>query len=613
MLSWFRDNAKIFLVAIIVIFVVMIFVDWGSGRNRTSGAERMVIGSVNGESILPTAYDAARNEVYASLKTQMEQSGNTDPENELMILYSEINDAAFDLVVERTTQREFIETLGWKPVDMGLAEPLVRAQIRLAGIPDPDTYLEQFKNDPNYGSAAYQLLVQAERSRFDSAMNLFRMNSRAEAVFMALDAYTQVQARYIPFRATPPLPDNDQLAAFYEENPELFTLAPNAVLRYATILIPPTPEDEAFSLNLLDSLAMAGGGAPDTLSLTRRQMLENLQWNLDLTPGNLSAPFIGRSLQNPQSAISSCHSVELLQLSPGPEADGMEDTLLIVHWELPAYPSRETIRTTLWRIQDLRESLLQSSNPFVAEDLPIIDWGEMEITEDTPLTPGLSRAVVSFALDTVWTDSLGPVFYSPSYDGSYPALTVVRKLSQSPGGQLTLQEALDSGRLLVEAYTSLQTAEAFELASQALARCSATGFDLAMLAESDSLELYTTPPFAPMSVRLWSGSEEAAYRGLLGCAGFADVAALAPEFSVTGPFSNSGVVYLAEITGRTDPSLDADPGMLASIYLSLEQGRSQDYNRSFLGILRESADIEDLRDRFYATVDSLRAADSDTL
>jgi len=73
------------------------------------------------------------------------------------------------------------------------------------------------------------------------------------------------------------------------------------------------------------------------------------------------------------------------------------------------------------------------------------------------------------------------------------------------------------------------------------------------------------------------------------------------------------VVYLAEITGRPSPSLDADPVMLASVYLSLEHGRSQDSNRSFLGILREAAAIEDLRDRFYATVDSLRAADSDTL
>lgn len=608
MLSWFRDNAKIFLVVIIVIFVVMIFVDWGSGRSRAARAERMVIGTVNGVSVLPGEYDAARNEVYTSLKNQMDRSGNPDPENELILLYNDINDAAFDLVVERTLQREFMERLGWKPIHTGLADHLVRAQIRLAGIPDPDAYLQQFRGDPNYNSAAYQLLVQAERGRFDSAMNLLRMNPRAEAVFIALDSYTQAQARYIPFRAAPPLPDSGMMEAFYNENPELFTVAPNAVLRFATVLIPPTTEDQAYSLNLVDSLAMAGGGSPDTFSITRLQMLESLEWDLDLVPGHLSAPFLGRSLANPQSPISACHSVELLHVAPGPDPAGAQDTLLIVHWELPAYPSRQTIRSALWSMQDLRTALLETSNPFVNEDLSIIDWGEMRVTADTPLTASLTRSMVSFALDTVWTDSIGPIFYNPSFEGSYPALTAVRRISYDAGGNLSLREALDSGRLLLETYTSLQASEALALASQALAKCLETGMDLAMLAESDTLELYTTQPFSPMSVRMWSGSGEASYRGLLGCEGFADAATLSPEYTVTGPFSNGGVAYLAEITGRSVPDLSTEQAMIASVYISLEQGRSQEFNRGFLGYLRERASVEDKRADFYAAVDSLRAA-----
>lgn len=612
MLSWFRDNAKIFLVVIIVIFVVMIFVDWGSGRSRAAQADRMVLGTVNGAPVLPGEYDAARNEVYTSLKTQMDRSGNPDPENELILLYNDINDAAFDLVVERTLQREFIQRLGWKPVHTGLADHLVRAQIRLAGIPDPDAYLQQFRTDPNYNSAAYQLLVQAERGRFDSAMNLLRMNSRAEALFIALDSYTQVQARYIPFRAAPALPDSAQMAAFYNDNPELFTIAPNAVLRFATVLITPTAEDQAYSLNLVDSLAMAGGGSPDTLRLTRAQMRESLGWDLDLVPGHLSAPFIGRSLANPQSPISACHSVELLHAAPGPEADGVQDTLLIVHWELPAYPSRETIRSTLWNMQDLRAGLLETSNPFLNEELSIVDWGEMRVTADTPLTASLTRAMISFALDTVWTDSIGPVFYNPSFDGSYPALTAVRRLSYNAGGNMSLQEAMDSGRLLLETYTSLQTTEAEALASQALARCLETGMDLAMLAEADTLELYTTQLFSPMSVRMWAGSDEASYRGLLGCDGFADAASLAPEYTVTGPYSNGGVAYLAEVTGRSVPDLSTEQAAIVSVYISLEQGRSQEFNRGFLGFLREQASVEDRRPEFYAAVDSIRAAAGDS-
>ncbi len=611
MLSWFRDNAKIFLVAIIVIFVVMIFVDWGSGRNRAVSPETMAIASVNGNPILPGVYDAARNEVYTSLQTQMERSGNPYPENELALLYSDINEAAFDLMVERTLQREFLDRLEWKPIHPGLADHLVLAQIRLAGIPDPETYFQQFRNDPNYGSAAYQLLAQADRSRFSSAMNLFRMNSRAEALFMAQDMYTQVQARYVPFRATPELPGDSELEAFYHERTDLFQLPARAVLRYATVLISPSPEDEAFTLNLVDSLAMAGGGVPDTLSVTRIQMLENLGWNLDLAPGTLSTPFRGRSLQNPQSPITACHSVELLQLHPGPDASGALDTLVIVHWELPAYPGMNTIREALWRLQDLQDAMMETPNPFVADNLPIVDWGEITVTKDTPLTASLTRSMVSFALDTLWADSTGPVFYNPSFQGGYPALTVAERLSYSPGGTLSLEEAMENGMLLLEAYTEIQAEQALNAAGQALARCESTGCDLAMLAESDTLELYSTEPFSPMSVRMWAASGEASYRGLLGCEDFADAALLAPEYTVIGPFVNGGVAYLAEVTGRSLPDLESQQGMLVSVYLSLEQGRSQEFDGRFLQMIRDRALVEDLREQFFAAVDSMRAARGD--
>jgi len=607
MLSWFRDNAKIFLVVIIVIFVVMIFVDWGSGRSRAARAQRMVMGSVNGVSILPGVFDAARNEVYSSLKNHLERSGNPDPDNELILLYNEINEAAFDLVVERQIQREFAERLGWKPVHAGLADHLIRAQIRLAGIPDPDTYLQQFRNDPNYRTAAYQLLLQADRGRFDSAITLFRMTSRAEALFLAGDMYTQIQARYIPFRATPALPDEEDLLRFYYDNPDLFHLPPRAEIRFVSVIVSPTDEDQAYSLRMVDSLAMSGGGSPDTLSLTRRQMLESLGWEFELIPGHLSAPFIGRSLSQPQSGLMASHSVELLHLAPGPDPTGLEDSLVIVHWELPSLPSRAALRNALWTMQDLRTELLRTSDPFITDDLMITNWGEMTVTADTPVGSGISQAMLAFALDTVWTDSIGPVFYNPSYDGGYPTLTVARRLSRSPGGALTLDEALESGKLLVEAYSRLQSQEAETMAAMALARCRETGESLSMLAEADSLELYTTQVFSPMSVRVWAESEEALYRGLLGSNGFADASILAPEFTPTGPFVNGGVAFLAEITSRSIPDFSDNPGMIASIYVSLEQGKGQGFSRNFIGNLRSRADIHDGREEFYTMIDSLRA------
>ncbi len=611
MLAWFRDNAKIFLVAIIVIFVAMIFVEWGSGRQRSASPETMAIASVNGNRILPGVYDAARNEVYTSLRDQMERSGNPYPENELTLLYNDINQAAFDLVVERTLQREFLNRLGWKPVHPGLAEQLVLAQIRLAGIPEPDSYFQQFRRDPNYGAAAYHLLAQADRSRFGSAMSLFRMSSRAEALFMAQDMYAQVQARYIPFRAVPELPDDSVLEEFYLEHPDLFNPPAEAVLRYATVLIIPSPEDEAFALNLVDSLAMAGGGNPDTLSVTRAQMLENMGWNLDLAPGTLSAPFLGGSLFNRQSPVTACHSVKLLQLRPGPDSPGPLDTLVMAHWELPAYPGINTIRETLWRIQDLKDAMTDGPHPFVADDLPIADWGELTVTRDAPLTASLTRSMVSFAMDTLWADSTGPVFYNPSFQGGYPAFTVARRLSYSPGGPLTLEEARESGILLLEAYTGLQEAQALEAAERALARCESTGCDLAALAESDNLELHSTEPFSPMSVRMAAASGDNSYRGLLGCGDFADAALLAPEYTVIGPFVNEGVAFLVEVTGRSMPDLESRQGALASVYLSLEQGYGREFEGRFLRMTRDRAVVEDLREEFFGVVDSIRTARGD--
>lgn len=611
MLSWFRDNAKIFLVVIIVIFVVMIFVDWGSGRSRAARTERMVMGSVNGISILPGSYDAARNEVYTSLKTGMERSGNPDPEGELALLYSKINDAAFDLVVERQLQSEFMGRLGWKQIHTGLADPLIRAQIRLAGIPDPDTYLQQFRNDPNYSAAAYQLLLQAQRSRFDSALTLFRMSSRAEALFMARDMYTQIQARYIPFRSTPPIPDEDYLIRFYDNNTNLFDLPARADIRFVSALVAPSEEDISHALNLVDSLAMAGGGTPDTLSLTRSQMLEHLGWDLDLVPGHLSQPFIGRSLSHPHIPFHVCHSVELLHLSPGPDPEGRDDSLVIVHWELPAFPSRATMRNTLWAMQDHRIELLETPNPFVTDQLEIVDWGERRISEETPPGPGLSQAMIAFALDTVWTDSIGPVFYNPGFEGGYPALTIVRRISRHPGGQLTLDEAISSGILLTEAYTRLQEQEALALASAALVKCRATGDNLALMAEADTLEIYTTQSFSPMSVRINAESMEASHHGLLGASDFADASILAPELTPIGPFVNGGVAYLAEITRRTVPDFDQERALLTSVYISLEHGRSRSFSSVFLGNLRDRADVVDGREDFYTMMDSLRAAGSD--
>ena len=82
MLTWFRNNAKIFLIAIVVIFVGMIFLQWGRGGVQSVEAAKLMVGTVNGEGLQPTSFDYVRDEVYNGMKSQMERMGDPDPENQ---------------------------------------------------------------------------------------------------------------------------------------------------------------------------------------------------------------------------------------------------------------------------------------------------------------------------------------------------------------------------------------------------------------------------------------------------------------------------------------------------------------------------------------------------
>ena len=85
MLTWFRDNAKIFLIAVVVIFVGMIFIEWGRGGIDSPGSSRLAMGTVNGEELEPAMYDAARQEVYASMENQMLNMGYPNSESQLAL------------------------------------------------------------------------------------------------------------------------------------------------------------------------------------------------------------------------------------------------------------------------------------------------------------------------------------------------------------------------------------------------------------------------------------------------------------------------------------------------------------------------------------------------
>lgn len=231
----------------------------------------------------------------------------------------------------------------------------------------------------------------------------------------------------------------------------------------------------------------------------------------------------------------------------------------------------------------------------------------MVIDGNTQPSESMPQPLISFATDTVWASTTGPVFYIPSFSGSYPALMLAEKIEEIEGGTIPLEEALESNLALSLYYSRLQNEAALRMAEEAAEEISAGGMGLAEWARSDSIEVQDSQPFSPASVRQWSASDEAAYRGFLGCEGLANAALTAQEFTLIGPFTNNGVAYLAEIVSRTAPQIPEERSQLTGFYLSMQSSHNSLYTARLMENMRDQANIVDSREQYYNTMDSLRA------
>ncbi len=605
MLTWFRNNAKIFLIVIVVIFVGMIFLNWGRGGLQNIEVDKLTVGSVNETGLQPANYDYARQEVYENLKNQMQQMGDPDPENQLALMYNDINNTAFEILVDRTLQDEYLTKLGWESVNPSMAEALLKTQLIMFGIEDVDGYLNDYKEDPNYGATLYQVVGMADRAMFESAISLENMISTSEVEFLLGDVMTTISARYIPFRANPPMPSDEALRNYYDNNSEAFVTLPGSRIRYVTFTVSPSDEDIEITKGIVDSLAISGGGTPDTILVTREQLTQFIGWDVNLNVGELSEPFTAVSMNQP--SLRACHSLELLSINPALEdTTGFLDTLTIVHWEVPLFPGYRTIRENFWDLETNAEDILATEFP-VYDQQTIIDSGEMLINSNSVVSASIPQSLISFGIDSIWVDSIGPVFYIPQFSNGYPALMVARKLETIQGGQQSYEEVLANNSLLIEFYTNEQNEGSLQLATEAMNTINANGYDLQSYADAESLIVYPTQQFSPVSVRQWAHSDEAAYKGLLGCNEFANAATIATEYTVLGPFTNNGVSYLAEVVSRTEPELPENPAQLTGFYLSVQNGHHNVYSSRIMAVIRKNADIQDNRIQYYNTLDSLRA------
>lgn len=605
MLTWFRDNAKIFLVVIIVTFVILIFVDWGAGRRGAGSGPAGAVARVDGDEVPPEEYDAKITEVYSRLESQMSSMGDPMPQNELAAMAGTITETAFEEMISDRLEAAYLHGLGWEAPGSPELEAYMKSVLGLMGAQDVETAYRQFLETPGYQSYLLQNYSQMSAIMFPAAGRLQNIASRAELDYLVSATYSPVRARVLILRGTPGIPGEQELKEFYDANPDLFTYPPNCRLRYAVVAVKPDSSDISAAESELDSM-VTSGAVPDTVVMSRANLLAFISEDSITGPGMESGPFAGASLRGGQ--IPAAHFVRIVSVTPEASgADPGQDTVVVLHWENALLPGMNALYDTYQAVEDNMATLLSGEIPWV-DSLPLIDWGEYYVEEGSALPEGVPVSIQSFALDTSWVDSVGPVFFSPGYQGGYPALIVAKRIERTLEPRVVpFEEALASGELLMTAYSRLATAASMDLARQAMEEIRATGATLGQYAASESLEVFETPEFTVSSVLEASASDPEAYGGILSSREFARMALVAPVMTPIGPFSTGGTATIVEIISREELPMPSDPSVLAPLYLNVQAQHGMNSVRRLSSILRSGAEVEDLREEFMESVRRARA------
>jgi hypothetical protein len=616
MLTWLRDNAKIFLIATIVIFVALIFLRWGMGEgdNRPRNPYQRPIALVNGKDVLPDEYQQALQSWSQQYRSMLEQSGNPDPESMLMLMSEKISEDAFDGLIDQKLQGLYLQNNNWQEFTVGQAEELLIAQISMQDLGDmtPREYLEMIKSESPgmYQQYLYQTYISGSSLRFPLACGMVSMASMEEVDYQILNSQAQITARYILIDTVPPLPDDAYLREFFETNPELFVRPSGSILRYITVQVMPEEVDLDFAMDRIDSLAYATPGS--RISATRDQIYSVFGDSISIETGERTEPFLSMYSANP--SISSYHVLLLDSISEYTDTLGLDstlaqsDTLFLQSWEVPILPQYSTIRRIMWDLESEMENMLAESVPEIPDSIVIVDFGEMLVEQDTPISGLVTEELVTFSSDTVWTDPLGPIFYTPSYRGGYPAFTLVRRLEFLPADTLDYEEALSSGLLQEAAMNRIRRETSLAKAQEVIEDIRSSGVNFAAYASAESLEIYSTPLFTAAEIRNNSLLDPESSGGLLYSVEFAEAALVSPEFQVIGPFRTGTGSAIAEILSRQEPA--ANPNMQTMVYISTQQGHETLGSDHIIRFMRANNDIRDLREEwteYLETVeDSLR-------
>lgn len=363
MLQILREKSKIILWVVAIAFIGFMVGVWGmdlrSGEMNRSAA---TIGEVNGTQISVKAY---RDEINTLVQNYRSQNADADPPEDLR---RQFNEQAWQNLVQRVVVQDEVERRGLAATDREIVN-FIRMNPLPVFVQNPSlqtngqfdiTKYHQLLNDPRYDwstlEAYARSLLPVEKLRQEVSATVRVSDDEIREQFLA--DQEQVKVTYLAvspydFRDTTATATDEEVAAYYRDNPDEFKMPEQAVLKYVLFDKGPSEADEEeVRTRAAEIVAEARGGADfaelakiyseDEQSATQggdlgffgRGMMvpEFEEAAFALTPGEISEPV--------QSKLG-FHVIELQEKRGDGENEPLE--LHARHILLKIYPGSETV------------------------------------------------------------------------------------------------------------------------------------------------------------------------------------------------------------------------------------------------------------------------------
>ena len=607
MMTKLRSFSKFFLYLLVVAFIALMVFEWGADFNGGRGFQANdVIGVVNGQEIKLQLYETA---VSNAVRAEQQNGATVDAAQE-----SQIRNRVWESMVQEILLSEQVEKMGINVTDEQVSEDIINnpdpqtrqnPALQTNGVFDPVKY-RQILAQP--GNA--QILMMMEQDRRANLPFRRLVDFLAQSVVVTeqelRDEYADqnVKAKvaylHIPvagFRSDAVKVSDDEIAAYYEENKDDYKAEEKRQVKYIFLATSPTAADTALvyeDANYLiskinegeDFVALVKGHSDDPTAARNDGDLGYFDRNtmvkeftdaaFSAAPGAVIGP------------VKTQFGLHIIKIHDKKVEDGVEK-VHASHILLNFETSVGTLDERRDRAEEFAELAGDIGFDKAADSLKV------EVQESVPFgdnrlgaIPGVGR--IRTGMDWDFHSDKGAVsrVYSLKQPDGY---AVMQLIDITPEGFRPMEDVknLITTRLETQKRTELARQWAAGLASEA------KGGDFKALAaqynSTRSVRADTTDTFP----------RKAIIPGLGRAAGVAEAAFKLPVGSVSDLLEGDRGFYFIKVLQRDQFNEETFAEKRSSLRNTLSQRKLQTVYQNWYNTLKDNADIQDLRYKFYTS------------